>query len=337
MIECGSQCLLCNLPIRFDTYRGCTHGCEYCFVKRKNDSLATVTKDGSPEQLKAFINGKRNAYTEWCDWDIPLHWGGMSDPFQPCELRYRVSYECLKIFAETKYPFVVSTKGRLAATDEYLELIKECNCVFQISAVSPLFNRIEKGCPTYEERIKMAEKIAPHVKRLIIRIQPYMPDVFKSVCENIPKLRDAGVYGVVLEGMKYTKRVNPSLEKLLGDYVYSLKVLEPQFKYIKELCHQNGLAFFSGENRLRLLGDSTTCCGCEGLEGFEVNKFNLVHIHNNIPVAPTRRMKEAGTAKCFCGVNQDTVSTHFFAEHSFSEVMNWFGKKDAFKKALTKR
>ena len=36
MPRCGSQCFLCDLPIRFDTYKGCTHLCKYCFVQRKN-------------------------------------------------------------------------------------------------------------------------------------------------------------------------------------------------------------------------------------------------------------------------------------------------------------
>ena len=62
-----------------------------------------------------FISGARTKETNWCDWDIPLHWGGLSDPFQPCESKYRSSYKCLKIFADENYPFVVSTKGKIIA------------------------------------------------------------------------------------------------------------------------------------------------------------------------------------------------------------------------------
>ena len=35
MPDCGSQIVLCDVPIRFDTYKGCSHGCKYCFVYRK--------------------------------------------------------------------------------------------------------------------------------------------------------------------------------------------------------------------------------------------------------------------------------------------------------------
>ena len=132
--KCGSQVILCNLPVRFDTYRGCSHGCRYCFVQKKTN-LNEIKTDESPESLLAFIQGKRTGETSWCDWNIPIHWGGMSDPFQPIERKIRVSYECLKIFSRTRYPFVVSTKGRLVADDEYLELLSHCNCVVQISMV----------------------------------------------------------------------------------------------------------------------------------------------------------------------------------------------------------
>ena len=75
-----------------------------------------------------FIDGQRGESTDWCDWDIPLHWGGVSDPFQPAEKKHGVSLACLKVFAETQYPFVVSTKGtRLLSSPEYLRVLAKCN------------------------------------------------------------------------------------------------------------------------------------------------------------------------------------------------------------------
>lgn len=158
--KCGSQIVLCNLPIRFDTYVGCSHGCRYCFVQKKNGQLEAVKKGDTVESLKAFVQGKRSGETAWCDWNIPIHWGGMSDPFQPVEKKYGYSLDCLKYLAETKYPFVVSTKGRLAASPEYLELLAECNCVVQISMVCSRYDQLEKGAPSYEERLEMLRTIS---------------------------------------------------------------------------------------------------------------------------------------------------------------------------------
>lgn len=52
--KCGSQIVLCNLPIRFDTYVGCSHGCRYCFVQKKNGQLEAVKKGDTVESLKAL-------------------------------------------------------------------------------------------------------------------------------------------------------------------------------------------------------------------------------------------------------------------------------------------
>lgn len=129
--KCGSQVILCNLPVRFDTYKGCSHGCKYCFAQKKQN-IAKIQRDETVEALRSFVEGKRGRETAWCDWNIPIHWGGMSDPFQPIEKNIRASYDCLKLLAETKYPFVVSTKGRLVADPEYLDLLAQCNCVVQV-------------------------------------------------------------------------------------------------------------------------------------------------------------------------------------------------------------
>lgn len=319
-IDCGSQIILCDLPIRFDTYKGCTHGCKYCFAQRKTDLLADLKPNGTVNELINFINGKRGQKTNWCDWDIPLHWGGMSDPFQPIEAKYKISLECLKILAETKYPFVVSTKGKLLATDEYLNVLKDCNAVVQISMVCDKYDKLEKGAPTYQERLEMCKKISPVCKRLIVRVQPYMREILPDLLENLPKLKEAGVYGITVEGMKFVK-TKQGLEKLAGDYVYPMEALRHDFEIIKEKCHENGLAFFSAENRLREMGDGMCCCGIEGLEGFRTNTFNICHLLNGCMGEPTEKMSEPKTSKCFGAMYQSTAKGKVYDTASFKDAM----------------
>ncbi len=305
MIECGSQIVLCDLPIRLDSYQGCSHACEYCFVKRKYD-IKNIKPINSVNSLKGFIKGERTSLTNWCDWNIPLHWGGMSDPFQPCEEQHKISLEYLKILAESKYPFVVSTKGKLLAKDEYLNLLKECNAVVQISMVCSKYDVLEKGCASYEERLEMVRKIAPNCKRVIIRIQPYLTEVLNDVLENLPRLKEAGAYGITIEGMKFLK-MKEGLIKVGGDVCYPKPVLKDHFSRIKDACHKLGLKFYCAENRLRAMGDAMTCCGIDGLEDFKGNSFNLCHIYNGECPKPTPAMLKPDTVTPFKGINQNTV------------------------------
>lgn len=324
MPKCGSQCWLCDLPVRFDTYRGCSHGCKYCFVQTngKKYDISKIKKGEGVQSLLNWINGKREQTTKWCDWDIPLHWGGVSDPFQPCERTMRRSYEALKVFAKTKYPFVVSTKGKIVADPKYLELLKQCNCVVQISAVCSKYDVLEPGAPTFLDRVEIMRKVAPNVKRVIVRIQPYMHEVREDVIGNLDLFKEAGIYGIIVEGMKFSKKL-PGLVKAGMDYVYPQKLIRSDLVKIRDAAHKAGLAFYSGENRERELGDSLCCCGIDGLDGFVENKYNLNHIARGDMVEPTEKMQQIGTARCFVGLALNTVNGRRLNGESFqSELKN---------------
>ncbi len=318
--KCGSQIVLCNLPIRFDTYTGCSHGCRYCFVQKKNGQLEAVKKGDDVKALRSFIEGKRTGETAWCDWNIPVHWGGMSDPFQPIEKKYGISLECLKLLAETQYPFVVSTKGKLICDPEYLDLLARCNCVLQISMVCSKYDKLETGAPSYEQRLEMLRKTSAVVKRTIVRVQPYMHEVLKDVLANLPRVAEAGAHGVVLEGMKFAKK-KPGLVRIGGDCCYPIEILRADFEQIKTEAHRNGLVFYSGENRLRSMGDDMTCCGIEGLEGFKPNEYNICMMMNGKHPEPTERMKTVGTAEAFKTLNQTAGSGQKIAKQSLAGIM----------------
>lgn len=331
---CGSQVVLCDLPIRFDTYRGCTHQCKYCFATKKNYSMKDVRKDETHKQLINFIKGKRVQTTSWCDWDIPLHWGGMSDPFQPAEKKLRESYKCLEVFKETQYPFVVSTKGKLIATDEYLDLIKQCNCVVQISLVCPEFDIIERGAPKFAERLEIVKKISPH-KRVNIRIQPYMIEYHDSIMNSLEKFAEAGAYGVIIEGMKFIK-AKKGLVRVGGDSVYPIGALKPKVAQIKEKAHKLGMKFYSGENRLRSMGDDLCCCGIDGLEGFKGNSFNINHIIHGGEFEMTPAMEKA-PATSMKSLYQQAGSWERLKSMTFKDIMinEYKNKEDYFKGILT--
>jgi DNA repair photolyase len=316
-VQVGSQVVICDLPVHFDTYKGCTHGCEYCFTLRKYNNRAFEEKNVLTS-VRNFIKGKRNILTNWIDWPIPLHWGAMSDPFQPLEKTHKASLKVLEILAETKYPFVVSTKNTpLLLEEPYASLLKECNVALQVSMVCPDYDPIEPGTPKFRERLKDLPALNKLVKRLIVRSQPYVLGAHMQIAKFIPQYRDAGVYGIILEGMKRIKK-SPGFEKLGGEMVYPANSLRAEFSYLKELCHATKLVFLCGENRLRWMSDSPTCCGVSGMEGFRPNVANMNRLHEcNYSDA----MRKCGTAQCFKAMDQSTVSTKVFKTASYEKMM----------------
>lgn len=282
--------------------------------------IEKVTMKNCAKQLRSFIDGKRNGVTKWCDWAIPLHWGGLSDPFQPIERRGGASLECLKVFAETKYPVIISTKGKLITDEPYLSILRECNAVVQVSMVCSSYDRMEPGAPSFDERLSMVARLAGNCRRVIVRAQPYITGVKREFLSNVPRFAEAGAHGVTVEGMKF-KKGKPGLVKVRGDYCYPEDLLEAHYALIRDACHDAGLAFYCAENRLRPMGDSPACCGCGDLPGFRGNRFNAVSLLNGIDCAPTDRMKEVGTAMCFKAIHQSPGSSIELRKESFASQM----------------
>lgn len=319
MPKCGSQICICDLPVRYDSYIGCAHACAYCFVKRKND-IAIVERGETAKNLAKFIAGERSSECKWVDWDIPIHYGGMSDPFQPVEREKHYTLEALKVFAETKYPVVISTKGRLCIEEPWLSLLRECNVVVQISMACSSYDKLETGAPTYEERLHMVEVLSKNVPRVIARCQPYMHECFEEILGNVKRLAEAGAHGIIFEGMKFVKK-KPGLVRVGGDWTYPVDVVKRDYSLLKAECHKYGLAFYCGENRLREMGDSLTCCGIDGLEGFVGNHYNANHILNGDVTEATPAMEKVGSAQCFKALHQGADMTKKIQKSSFKDMM----------------
>ena len=321
MITCGTQVMTCDYPIHFDTYKGCSHACKYCFVKQKYD-ISNIEPMATVKSLRNWVEGKRNQDTKWCDWDIPLHRGGNSDPFQPCESVHKCSLECLKVLAETKYPFIVSTKNPVMLTQEpYLSLLKECRCVLQVSMGCSKYDKLEQGAPSYEERLEACEKLNGNVTRIIARIRPYFPDCHKEILKELPRMAKAGVYGISIASF-ISKKKQRGMKKYNSAYMFPTELIAPRFKEIRELCHKVGLRFFCCEPDLDHWSDDLACCGTEGLEDFIPNKYNIPHLaYDDIPPTPTKAMLQPRTHRPFKAIGQSQVWAKKIENKSFAELM----------------
>ena len=321
MIRCGPQCLTCDYPIHFDTYNGCGHACKYCFVKHKY-SIENVKPIKMTTKLKNFIEGKRTFETKWCDWDIPLHWGANSDPFQPCERVYKNSLECLKVFADTGYPVIISTKNPVMLTEEpYISLLEKSNVVLQVSMACGKYDKLETGAPTYEERLKAVKILSSKVKRVVARVRPYFPDCHKDILQEIPRYKEAGIYAISVSAF-YTLKKQKGMTRYGNAYQFPNEFLYPKYLELKEQCHKYGIVFLCSECGLDHLGDNLNCCGCDGLEDFKPNTFNVSHLaYDDIEPQATEAMKATDTYQPFKAIGQNQAWAMKCKDKSFEELM----------------
>lgn len=95
-------------------YRGCEHGCAYCFARPTHEYLGysagldfesrILYKPHAAELLISELSRPRYV-------PEPLALSGVTDPFQPVERRLRITRAVLEVLAETRHPVMVITKN----------------------------------------------------------------------------------------------------------------------------------------------------------------------------------------------------------------------------------
>ncbi|HYF52809.1 MAG TPA: PA0069 family radical SAM protein [Salinarimonas sp.] len=101
-------------------YRGCEHGCVYCFARPTHAYLGL--SPGLDFETRLFA--KSNA-AELLERELglpsyrpaPIALGANTDPYQPIERRLRVTRAVLEVLARTRHPVTIVTKGALVTRD----------------------------------------------------------------------------------------------------------------------------------------------------------------------------------------------------------------------------
>lgn len=101
-------------------YRGCEHGCIYCYARPTHEYLGfsagldfesrLMVKENAPDLLR-----KELASPRWKPQTVVF--SGVTDAYQPVERKLRLTRRCLEVFAEFRNPVGVITKNELVTRD----------------------------------------------------------------------------------------------------------------------------------------------------------------------------------------------------------------------------
>ncbi|MCS7168658.1 MAG: PA0069 family radical SAM protein [Gemmatales bacterium] len=132
-------------------YRGCEHGCIYCFARPTHEYLGwssgldfetkILVKLNAPQLLREELSSP-----QWCR-DV-LAMSGVTDCYQPVERHLRLTRACLEVLAEFRQPVAVVTKNHLVCRDKDLlaELARyqaACVCISLTTLDADLAGRME--------------------------------------------------------------------------------------------------------------------------------------------------------------------------------------------------
>ncbi len=166
-------------------YRGCEHGCVYCYARPGHEYLGLSSGLDFETKLFAKLDAPRLLRHElsspkWRGETIAL--SGVTDCYQPVESKLRITRGCLEVMAECRQPVGIVTKNRLVARD--LDLLSELAahnatvvCV-SVTTLDPHLSRImEPRASSPAERLRTIRKLSDAGVRTAVMFAPIIPGI----------------------------------------------------------------------------------------------------------------------------------------------------------------
>ena len=174
-----------DLPFRasLNPYRGCEHGCAYCFARPTHEFLGfsagldfesrILVKADAPELLRAELASAR-----WQPQLLAL--SGVTDPYQPVERRLEITRRCLAVLAEFRNPVSIVTKNALVTRDldHLAELARHRAVAVNLSITSldaELARKLEPRASVPARRLATLSKLAAAGIPAGVLVAPVIP------------------------------------------------------------------------------------------------------------------------------------------------------------------
>ena len=189
-------------------YRGCEHGCSYCFARISHEFLGfsagldfetrIMVKEAAPQLLR-----KELAARKWKPQTLAM--SGVTDCYQPVERRLQLTRRCLEVLAEFRNPVSLVTKNHLVTRD--IDLLRElarwnaAEVHLSINSLDgELARKLEPRASSPRHRLTAVEALANAGIPVGVLVAPIIPGLNDH---EIPRvLEEAGKAGARWAGMQ---------------------------------------------------------------------------------------------------------------------------------------
>lgn len=219
----GNEGDKCKYKTRLDTYGcGCEHDCKYCYAK---SLLSFRNLWNALDPAVANIKEIEKVVKKIPKGSI-IRLGGMTDCFQPIELKHRVTYETIKLLNKYRIGYLIVTKSHLVANDEYLEIYDKELAHFQVT-VTTLDDDLSV---TYEKASVPSKRVEAILKLqelgfdVAIRLSPIIEEFM-----NFDKLNNLGIKKAIVEFL----RVNTWIKKWFDIDYSKYKLKQSGYRFLR--------------------------------------------------------------------------------------------------------
>jgi DNA repair photolyase len=174
-------------------YRGCEHGCVYCFARPSHAYLDLSPGLDFETKLYAKTNAAEMLRKEFARKGYrcsPISLGINTDAYQPIERRYRITRQLLEVFAECRHPVSLITKSALIQRDIDLlaPMAKQGLVTVYVSITSldnPLSSKLEPRAAAPHTRLKTVQALHEAGIPVGTMVAPIIPMITDREIEHI--------------------------------------------------------------------------------------------------------------------------------------------------------
>lgn len=179
--------------LSINPYRGCEHGCSYCYARPTHSYLnlspgldfetRLVAKVNAAERLRAELG--RPGYRP-----SAINIGSVTDAYQPIERRLRLTRAVLEVLTACEHPFSIVTKS--AGVERDLDLIapaarrRQAMVFVSITTLDAgLSRRLEPRAASPQRRLQAVQRLAEAGVPVGVNVAPIIPFVNEPEIERI--------------------------------------------------------------------------------------------------------------------------------------------------------
>lgn len=204
-------------------YRGCIHGCTYCFSRPTHEYLGYGAGTDFDRKIVVKVNApvllrKELMKPSWKGDEIVFSF--TSDPYIPLEANYRLTRSCLEVCAEFRNPVGVITKSALIRRDidvlQQLSRDAKLGVFFTIPFTDREAARaVEPYAPLPDARFHAMRDLAAAGITVGIGIAPVIPGLTTDIPELLKRAKEAGAKHAFINMLRLPGSVAPYFQEQL--------------------------------------------------------------------------------------------------------------------------
>jgi DNA repair photolyase len=176
-----------------NAYRGCEHGCSYCFARPTHAYLGHSAGLDFERQIYVKVNAVELLRRELADKRYkpkPIAMGTNTDPYQPAERTHKLTRGILEVLLETRHPVTIVTKSALIVRD--IDILSEMarlglvHVALSVTSMDHILSRkMEPRASTPEKRLEAIRLLAAAGIPTGIMAAPMIPAINDMEMERI--------------------------------------------------------------------------------------------------------------------------------------------------------